>query len=172
MSAPRRTLLPVEPARVPRRWRRAVVAGLYGGFAGMAALGLAPGGATASPERSVAAGIFALVATVCMLAQVSTTRPLAQHFRADLDERERADRDRAYRNAYVVLAVLTLLVSVWVFFGGAELWWPQTQWQRNVLLWAVLLVVLSLPISFMAWTEPDPLPEEPRRPLARTSGRA
>lgn len=172
MSAPRRTLLPVEPARVPRRWRRSIVVGLYGGFAGMAALSLAPGGATASTARSVAAGICALVATACMLAQVTTTRPLVQHFRADLDERERADRDRAYRNAYGVLGALTLVASLWTFLGGAEVWWPQTQWQRNVLLWAVLLVVLSLPISFMAWTEPDPLPPELRRPLARTSGRA
>lgn len=172
MSAPRRTLLPTEPARVPRRWRRRIVAGLYGGFAGMAALSLWPGAASPSAARSAAAGVLALVAAGCLLALVTTTRPLAQHFSARVDEREQADRDRAYRNAYLVLGALALGVAVWTFVGGWDAWAPRTQWQRNVLFWAVLLVVPSLPISCMAWTEPDPMPPEPRRPLARASGRA
>lgn len=78
----------------------------------------------------------------------------------DLDERQRMVRDRAYRYAYRVIAPLFLLVASYLVFlpifaaqPGLNLPLPTNMMEGLACLWAVMLIVLTLPTSIITWME-------------------
>jgi hypothetical protein len=75
-----------------------------------------------------------------------------------LDERERSARDHAH---YVAYRILLILLGVAMAVLGLTQGWTLTFFERNAgtLLWAMLLIALSLPQCVILWTEPEPLPE-------------
>jgi hypothetical protein len=75
-----------------------------------------------------------------------------------LDERQQIVRDRAYRVAYTVLATLCLLAVVYgeIAVDSKGSWWlPRSANEMQVVLWAVLLLIFTLPTAIVSWTEPD-----------------
>lgn len=79
---------------------------------------------------------------------------------ASLDERQQRIRDRAYLQSYRGLAGLLALVAVYAGIAWDTGWWlPQTENQVQAVVWAVLLITMTLPAAVVAWTEPD-LPYE------------
>lgn len=75
------------------------------------------------------------------------------------DERQRTIWDRALRKAYVVVLAVLLVVTGYLLFV-----WPLLRLPRGEILpllsIAIFLLALSLPNAIVAWTEPDPEPEE------------
>lgn len=80
-----------------------------------------------------------------------------------LDERQRMLRDRAMSASYMLLSVLLTLQAL-VFVIGAT-------WKNSVALvvpagfanayfWGAFLLAMTLPTALLAWTTPDPLPED------------
>ncbi len=78
-----------------------------------------------------------------------------------LDERERAQRDRAMAIAYRILMVVLALVALCVGIAAAvnALPMPTAQVGVQAYLGEVLWFVISLPLAVMAWTLPDPEPD-------------
>ena len=92
-------------------------------------------------------------------------RGLTEKEDPELDERELMVRNRAYRRAYQALGAIFVLVlasaaSFTVFFGAESLPVPRTL--RDFALLTLLLgyLLISLPASIVAWTEPDPASED------------
>ena len=77
----------------------------------------------------------------------------------ELDERQRAVRDRAYRRAYRVVQVVlaTFLVAAWA--GPRPVTFSGHRWQ--VVLTGLAWAALVLPTVVVAWTEPVD-PDDPR----------
>jgi hypothetical protein len=73
-----------------------------------------------------------------------------------MDERERHERDKAYRSAYGYLGLIAFLLFIFYAYGLI----PRTAQTRAPLLWFVLLLYLNLPESMLIWNEPDM--EEPQ----------
>lgn len=83
-----------------------------------------------------------------------------------LGARETAVRDRAYRRAYQFVVLLALAASTAAFIFEEELpgLFRALAEDRLILvpLFAVILFLASLPVAFLAWTEPDEdMPIEP-----------
>ncbi len=75
---------------------------------------------------------------------------------AELDERERALRNRAYQRAYMILATGALLALTYVqlaFDSDDRLrWWlPASYEEASRLFWGAFLVAITLPAALLAW---------------------
>lgn len=92
---------------------------------------------------------------------------------ADLDERQIALRNRAHYDAYQILATVVCVVTVFPLaaapYAGVSLPISMTQWHFHGLFFFFANLIVSLPASVVAWTEPDPEPDEELP--ARISGR-
>ncbi len=82
----------------------------------------------------------------------------------DLDERELWLRNAAHCRAYqilssVLMAITAAPMAAFVYFG-VDLPLPLTQWHFMALFFLFMNLSLSLPASVVAWTEPDPEPED------------
>ena len=78
-----------------------------------------------------------------------------------LDERERAQRDRAMAIAYRILMVVIGLVALAVGIAATvhALPMPTAQVGVQAYIAELLWFVVSLPLAVMAWTLPDPEPD-------------
>ena len=94
-------------------------------------------------------------------------RPIAQELTdkkdPELDERELMIRNRAYYHAYRMLSIvfglsLAYALFVTVFFRDAGLPVPKTWVNFAHLTLLLAYLVVSLPASVVAWTEPAPEP--------------
>ena len=78
----------------------------------------------------------------------------------ELDERELMVRNRAYYQAYRALGIIFALALAsaaffTVFFGADELPVPGTLSDFALLMMLLGYLLISLPASIVAWTEPD-----------------
>ena len=99
------------------------------------------------------------------------TRGVLQHDPGDLDERQRAVRDRAYRRAYrvVQVALVAFLAVAWAA-GPRLVSLSASHWL--VVLTGLAWATLVLPTVVVAWTEPvDPDDPRPARPVLGVRGR-
>ncbi len=82
----------------------------------------------------------------------------------DLDERELSLRNAAHYRAYQILrsALTTVMAAPMVAFVyfGVDLPLRLTQWHFMALFFLFANLSVSLPASVVAWTEPDPEPED------------
>lgn len=82
----------------------------------------------------------------------------------DLDERELSLRNAAHYHAYQILSsALTTMTAVPLgasLYFGLDLPLQLTHWHFMALFFLFMNLSLSLPASVVAWTEPDPEPED------------
>lgn len=80
-----------------------------------------------------------------------------------LDERQRGLRDRAMRVSYIILSLLVTLQALFFVIGST---WKDSvavvipAGIANAYFWGAFLLAMTLPTAFLAWTTPDPLPED------------
>ena len=76
-----------------------------------------------------------------------------------IDERQQAMRDRSFRRAYQIVFLLSLLSAVGVYIFQGDLPGYLQRFSESKLLLVVLsqivLLIASLPVVCLAWTEPD-----------------
>jgi len=115
--------------------------------------GLLVAGAGGVSEDTVGNAELPLLAAllIVLLMLYRSTRQLTTTATADLDERERAASDRAYRVAYPLLVAVMGLTAVVV---------PDFERTDGLALWATLWA-LYLPTGVLAWREPDLLSAGP-----------
>lgn len=138
----------------------------YGGYAAMvAAFWL-----KANADLPGWPAVLPVLAGVVMFAGLSTIvsgsggrRDLANETDAALDERERQVRDHAYRFAYVGVASAFMLLITYaaIVHDSGRGWLPRTWNESQAIVWGVLLLTWTLPSAVVAWTEPDPIADEP-----------
>jgi hypothetical protein len=146
---------------LPRARRRALVVGVYVGFAAVMAAMYA--GATAVPRWPVWLGVIAialfLATALGFVRLVAAPGYAADTLDRQLDERQRMVRDHAYRLAYYALTLLFILLSLVVMYAaGNDASWQALREPALFLPWFTFLPG-SLPSVVVAWTEPDP-PED------------
>jgi len=82
----------------------------------------------------------------------------------DLDEREISLRNFAHYHAYQILVVvLTVVITAPMgasLYFGVNLPLQLTHWHLTALFFLFANLSISLPASVVAWTEPDPKPED------------
>ena len=86
-----------------------------------------------------------------------------------LDERQRGLRDRAYRLTYMVLVLYAFLMVSVDFFGFGSRYIPFGASSSPVISLLLLVnswLLITLPILYVAWLEPDPITEFEERTLA------
>lgn len=141
--------------------RKTTVLTMYGAYAAACALWLAAGGLKSVP---VAAAVVALLllsmGALILLFQRTRYWKWGNSPDADLDEFQIASRNAAYKNAYVIVASLSLL-----FMLGARVGYDITRLTVSdsageFLFWGWFLLVLTLPAALLAWTENAPDDEE------------
>ena len=83
-----------------------------------------------------------------------------------LDERERAQRDRAMAIAYRILMGVVILIALAVLIADMVHALPRPTHEVGVPAYIAELLwfVVSLPLAVMAWTLPDPEPEPEPEP--------
>lgn len=83
----------------------------------------------------------------------------------DLDERELSLRNAAHYHAYQILIAVISTVTVAPLgaslYLGIDLPLRLTQWHFTALFLFFMNLSISLPASVVAWTGPDPAPEDP-----------
>lgn len=144
-----------------RRQRRTLVAIFYVLVAGMVVI--LPGEATASKVGvSEHVGVLLLmVAPPLLLTIISGAVGGLAPRKHLLDERERAQRDRATAVGYRLLSVAVVISTVYAMVGITKqfaLPLPSTAAQLFVFLVPLYFLALSLPVAVLAWTLPDPEP--------------
>jgi hypothetical protein len=79
-----------------------------------------------------------------------------------LDERQRERRDRAVVRGFRAYAILCSIAPLWATVAlSAEKWaWLRDPSLITFAAWLVFLLGIALPTSILAWTEPDPLPQD------------
>jgi hypothetical protein len=151
-----------QRVRYSKARRRILVATLY--LVVAATVFVLPAAAMAStvglPQRWGL--VLLLVAPPVLLAFISAAVGGFNPRTALLDERERAQRDRATAVAYRLLAAAVILTTVYAIGASTQrvdLPVPSTPGQLFVFLIPIYFLALSLPIAVLAWTLPDPDPE-------------
>ena len=148
----------IKMARTKRRW---VVAGLAIVIA-LTVAGQLGVGLGILPEGKTVGVLWALIGVQAIFFVV-LTYAVGNLTQLDwvLDERERAQRDRAMAIAYRILMVVLALVSVAVLTADLAHRLPMQTAQVGVQAYVAqfLWFVVSLPMGVMAWTLPDPEPE-------------
>lgn len=142
--------------------RRAAVVGLWGAFAAHVAVSAFGGGG----QLAGFGGLVTLLAGfICMfsLAEASALRGGSR----PLDASRLADRDRAYAAAFHATAWLLLAVVAYAELALRfdQLWLPKDPRTSVGSFAAVAVAIGLLPVSLMAWAEPDDAPAAPPPPL-------
>jgi hypothetical protein len=84
-------------------------------------------------------------------------------FTRPADERQRAIREHAQAVAYRILGPVIVVLALYVIFATPVLghaWLPSTQSEQVGLLAGFALLFSTLPAAVIAWSEPDPVPDE------------
>lgn len=144
-----------------RRMRRRFVVGYTLGYVGLLAF-------WSLASRLSTAWLFVPAALCALIFLVSFARifygvqpwNVANRTDADVDERQRAVRERAHYLAYNSWSLsFALGLLYWYFAGEFGWWWPSGYGARTALFWTLLLSLTSLPSAIVAWLEPDPFVE-------------
>jgi energy-coupling factor transporter transmembrane protein EcfT len=156
----RRDALP--RVRFSRRRRRVIVAAHYLLLAVL--LVALPGASlvTSLPRVEVFGliGLLVLLAWLMLFVNASVGNFAVRG--TQLDERERAQRDRATAVAYRLLEAAIVIVTGYALVGTT---WrlglpePSNAGQLMMFLIPIYFFALTLPIAVLAWTLPDPDPE-------------
>ncbi|HEV3096322.1 MAG TPA: hypothetical protein VG104_04165 [Candidatus Dormibacteraeota bacterium] len=88
-------------------------------------------------------------------AHVMLTRPA--------DERQRAIAEHARAVSYQILAPVVTIVALYLIYAPQllrHLWLPSTQIEQVALLAGFALLYSTLPAAVIAWSEPDPVPDD------------
>lgn len=145
-------------AALGRSIRRGLVVFMYASFLAFL-VGLYVANGTFTPPLAgitLAAGVVALVAWVRLLWAPGFVGDLTDHH---LDERQRAIRDRAYRNSYLITVTLVLVGAlIAMYWSGSDDQWSQLRIPGRFLPWFAFILG-TLPTAVIAWTAPDE-PEE------------
>ncbi len=134
--------------------RRGAVVAIYGGYVAAAGAWSLSGGLKTLPVQvTVLTGFAAVFAGLAVL--MLNTRYWAWGNAPDkaLDEFQVASRNGAYRYSYMAVAVigmLGILFATMLFDRGTPDLAPAT---GQLLLWAWMLLTLTLPSAILAWTE-------------------
>lgn len=145
-----------------RAWRRRLVVGAYAGYlAYLAALAVSHVDATHAWFHVLRPALFGLVAG-CYFVLHRVTRETALRPDWALDERENRARADAYRTAYRILAAVLVPPIAYTLVAvdyPARLLAPVPREVLSEAFIFLVLLMLTLPTTVLAWTEPDPLPE-------------
>lgn len=79
------------------------------------------------------------------------------------DERQRAVREHAEAISYRILSPLIVVVVLYLIFATRFLdhaWLPSTETEKVALLAGFALLFSTLPAAVIAWSEPDPVPDD------------
>jgi hypothetical protein len=88
-------------------------------------------------------------------AQAVFTRPA--------DERQRAIRQHAEAISYRILSPVIVVVALYLIFATRFLdhpWLPSTEIEKVALLAGFTVLFTTLPAAVIAWSEPDPVPDD------------
>lgn len=106
----------------------------------------------------VAAALLAFAA----LAGTSFQRQ-AQEPESSLDERERAERNRAAYTAHSLFAGMVMLGVIYIMIatdmtqnGKAALWTPESGEHWNAIFWGLTIFAMTLPAAVLAWSKAPP----------------
>lgn len=82
----------------------------------------------------------------------------------DLDERQLSVRNAAHYHAYQILRIVLVTITVAPLaadlYAGVSLPLSLTSWHFQGLFFFYANLTISLPASVVAWTEPDPSPDD------------
>jgi hypothetical protein len=84
-------------------------------------------------------------------------------FTRPADERQRAIREHAQAVSYRILGPVIVVLALYIIFARqvfGHAWLPSTQLQQVGLLAGVALLFSTLPAAVIAWSEPDPVPDD------------
>ncbi len=84
-------------------------------------------------------------------------------FSLPADERQRAIRQRAQAVSYQILGAVIAVVAVYLIYAPMFLkhaWLPSTNVEQVGLLAGFSLLFGTLPAAVVAWSEPDPVPDD------------
>jgi hypothetical protein len=84
-------------------------------------------------------------------------------FNRPADERQRAIREHARAVAYQIIGPAIYIVALYLIFAPqffSHPWLPSNQIEQTGLLLGLALVFGTLPAAVIAWSEPDPVPDE------------
>jgi hypothetical protein len=93
---------------------------------------------------------------------VSAKQAQAMLFRP-ADERQRAIREHAQAVSYRILGPLIVVLALYLMFATqvfGHAWLPSTPSEQVALLAGFALLFSSLPAAVIAWSEPDPVPDD------------
>jgi len=134
--------------------RKTGVVVLYGAYALGSALWIGAGGLRSWPIAvAVLLLVLAVFGALGMLFQRTHYWKWGNSPDADLDEFEIASRNSAYKNAYVVVATLSLLGMLIARIGGDLVPFRLSETALELLFWGWFLIVTTLPAAILAWTE-------------------
>jgi hypothetical protein len=122
---------------------------------------------TTLPEAEVVGLILALIALAWLMLFVNGSVGNFAVRGAQLDERERAQRDRATAISYRVLQAAIVVVTGYALVGSTGkigLPVPTNAGQLMMFLMPLYFFALTLPVAVLAWTLPDPDPEPGKEP--------
>src|SRR5690625_4831890 len=117
--------------------------------------------------QALAVAALIVSAAVATYLDRAVGKPLRQV--ANLDERQRAARDRAHRIAYVTMNIAMVVACIpAVLMDGVV--WPASAVRTLplILLGLLTFLHLSLPAMILSWTEPDPVGLDAEEPLANS----
>ena len=159
-----------ESPRLRRAWasrtRRRLYTLLYAGLvlAGATLLGAVDGVMDLTEGEGLflaALGLVVLVGMLFLVIRMNHATRVFLPYRL-LDERQRADRDAAFRFSQramsVVLVVLFLAIALVITYSTPS---PEfSSWAVMPLLWTLVMFHSSAPACYLAWTQPDEILDE------------
>jgi len=92
-----------------------------------------------------------------------SAKQAAAMFNRPADERQRAIREHARAVAYQIIGPAIYLVALYLIFAPQFFnhpWLPSSETEQVGLLVGVVLLFSTLPAAVIAWSEPDPVPDE------------
>lgn len=109
-----------------------------------------------------AAGLLGIGATMVIYGSLLLpfTQKIADKKESELDERQVAIRNRAHRTAYQILGSLVIVALVYTqisldYFSNSP-WAPSiTEDSMTAVALGAIWLIITLPTSIIAWTEPD-----------------
>ena len=156
---------PPAPGWLPRRVRRRFVVGYALGYGGLVLFWLLAS-LLDNPWLFAPAALCGLAFSLSFKRIFVGVQPwnVANRSDAEIDERQRAVRERAHYLAYNSWALGFSLGLLYWYFAGEFGWWlPRSYNERTAVFWTLLLSLVSLPSAIIAWLEPDPIPDETAR---------
>lgn len=92
-----------------------------------------------------------------------SAREAVAMFNRPADERQRAIRQHAQALSYQILGPVIVFVTLYLMFARRLLeqaWLPSSAIEQVALLGGFALVFSTLPSAVVAWSEPDPVPDD------------